>query len=249
MDGHIGNKPKQCAQNNVTSAKSDSDMEVNVATSLDRNTILLEVNGKKIRSLVDSGASISCIRKTTFDSISKNSSFEIQPSNIARIVGVGGERHQVLGQVKLTLKISGVNIDQNFIIIEQLHHPLILGLYFINNHNVNIDFHQRVLTFHDNLVATALVCDSKYGYARSIKREVIPAESEITIPVKLSKSAKQNIVLLEPVDSLQNLNIAGAKCLVSAKNKRAFMRLINPTKQPITLSPTRVIANINVIDS
>ena len=50
-----------------------------------------------------------------------------------------------------------------------------------------IDFHRRVVTFHDNLVAVALICDSKFGYARSVKREIIPAESEITILVKLSK--------------------------------------------------------------
>ena len=119
----------------------------------------------------------------------------------------------------------------------------------MQQHNVNIDFHRQVMTFHDNLVAVALICDSKFGYARSVKREIIPAESEITIPVKLSKGAKQDVVLLEPVESLQNLSIAGARCLVSAKNKRAVMRLINPTKNDITLSPTRVIANINIIDS
>ena len=77
-------------------------MEVNVATSLDRNTILLEINGRKIQSLVDSGASISCLQKSTFDKINQNNSIEIQPSNITRIVGVGGERHQVSGQAKIT---------------------------------------------------------------------------------------------------------------------------------------------------
>ena len=164
-------------------------MEVNVATSLNRNRVLQEVNGKKIQTLVDSGASVSCIQKVTFDKISKNS-VQIQPSSIARIVGVGGERHQVLGQAKITLKNSGLNVDQKFIVIEQLHHPLILGLDFMQEHNVNIDFHSRVMTLHDHLVAVALTSDSKFGYARSVRQEVIPAESEITVPDKLSKCAK-----------------------------------------------------------
>lgn len=223
-------------------------MEVNVATSLNRNTILLEVNGKKIQTLVDSGASVSCIQKATFDKINKNS-VQIQPSGIARIVGVGGERHQVLGQAKITLKISGLNVDQNFIIIEQLHHPLILGLDFMHEHNVNIDFHRRVMTLHDHLVAVALTSDSKFGYARSVRQEVIPAESEVTIPVKLSKCAKNEVMLLEPVESLQNINLAGAKCLITNKNNKTVMRLINPTTKDVTLSPTRVIANVNVIDN
>ena len=112
-----------------------------------------------------------------------------------------------------------MNSDQNFIIIEKLNHPPILGLYFMHQHNVNIDFHQQILTFHNNLVAVALICDSKFGYARNLKREVISAESEVTIPVKLSKCFKQDVVLLEPVRNLQNLNIAWARCLVSAKKK------------------------------
>ena len=126
-----------------------------------------------------------------------------------------------------------------------------MGLDFMQQHNVNIDFHCWIMTFHDTLVAVALICDSKFGYARSLKREVIPAESEVTIPVKLSKCFKQDVVLLEPVRNLQNLNIAGARCLVSVKNKGAIMRLflINPTKNDVILSPTRAIANINVIES
>ena len=242
----MGNLPNKTKIKNVSAQQSE--MEVNVATSLDRNTIIVEINGNKIQSLVDSGASISCLQKSTFDKVNHNNSIKIQPSNIARIVGVGGERHQVLGQVKLTLKISGINVDQNFIVLEQLHHPLILGLDFMQQQNVKIDFQQRLMSFHDNLVAVALTCDSKFGYARSVKREVIPAESEFTIPVKLSKSAKQNVVLLEPAESLQNLNLAGARCLVNAKNKRAVLRLMNPTKNDIVLSPFRVIANINVIE-
>ena len=54
------------------------------------------------------------------------------------------------------------------------------------------------------------------------------------------------MLLLEPIRNLQNLNIVVAKCLVSAKNKKAIMRLINPTKNDVILSPSRVIANINV---
>ena len=196
---------------------------------------------------MDSGASVSCIQKASFDKISKTS-VQIQPSSIARIVGIGGERHQVLGQAKITLKISGLNVDQNFIIIEQLHHSLILGLGFMQDHNVNIDFHCRVMTLYDHLVAVALTSDSKFGYARSVRQEVIPAESEL-IPVKLSKCAKNEVMLLETVDSLQNINLAGAKCLIANKNNKAVMRLINPTTRDVTLSPTRVIANVNIIDN
>ena len=93
-----------------------------------------------------------------------------------------------------------------------------------------------------------MTCDSKFGYARSVKKVIIPAESEVTVPVKLSKGAKYATVLLEPAESLQNINLAGARCLVSIKNNKTAIRVMNPTKTDVTLFPSRVIANINVVD-
>lgn len=37
--------------------------DVNFAVSLHRNTITVEINGRKTNALVDTGASISCIKK------------------------------------------------------------------------------------------------------------------------------------------------------------------------------------------
>ena len=97
------------------------------------------------------------------------------------------------------MEISGLNVEQSFIIVEQLHQPLLLRLDFMHEHKVNIDFHHRVMTFHDNLVA--VTCESKFGYASSVKKVVIQAESEVTIPIKLSKGAQCATVLLEPAES------------------------------------------------
>ena len=46
----MGNLPNHNKVKNVPSKQAD--MEVNVATSPDRNSILLEINGWKIQSLV-----------------------------------------------------------------------------------------------------------------------------------------------------------------------------------------------------
>ena len=72
----MGNQPS--SNNKTYFTKLDNlqtEMEVNVATSFDRNTILLEINGIKIQTLVDSGASVSCIQKKIFDKINKDDRF------------------------------------------------------------------------------------------------------------------------------------------------------------------------------
>ena len=117
-------------------------------------------------------------------------SLKIQTSHISNIVGVGGERHAVFDQVELTLNISGMNAHQKFIVIDQLHHPLILGLDFMQTYQVHIDFHHKILIIGKDAIVGALACDSKYGYARCIKSEVIQPGTETVIPVKLSGSHK-----------------------------------------------------------
>ena len=252
---HQGIDSKQCLTQPTTDdsvpliQSCNTETEIQVATSLSRNTVFIEVKGKKIQALVDSGASVSCIQKSTFDKINKDNCLQIQPSPITNIVGVGGERHEVCGQVNLSLKISGLNVHQNFIIISQLHHPLILGLDFMQAYQVRIDFHHKIMTIGNDSVTVALACDSKFGYARCIKSTVISPESEAVIPVKISKTQKNETVLLEPIESLQNINLAGAKCVVTTHKGKAVMRVINPTKCAITLSPNRVIANVNVVET
>ena len=104
------------------------------------------------------------------------------------IVGVGGERHAIFSQVELTLNISGLNVHQRFIVIDQLHHPLILGLDIRQTYQVHIDFHHKIMTIGNDAIVGALACDSKYGYARCIKSEVIQPGTETVNPVKLSGS-------------------------------------------------------------
>ena len=197
---HIAkNQPKQSSRprskspcrTHLQSAQNEStETEIYVATALNRNTVFLSINDKKIQALVDSGASVSCLQKAAFDRINKENAVKVQPSKIRNIVGVGGERHEVHGQVSLTLNISGLLVEQTFIIVEQLHHSLILGLDFLKMYQVVIDFDRKVLIIGNDAIVVALACDSKYGYARCIKTETIPAESEVVIPVKLSGGQK-----------------------------------------------------------
>lgn len=138
-------------------------------------------------------------------------------------------------------------MDQQFIVLEQLHHSIILGLDFMTSKGVKIDFHQKLL-FVDEIVCVNLLSDSKFGYARCRKTEVIPAESESVISVRITDGCKNGTVLLEPSEGLKNTMLFGARCLVEVKNKKSVMRIVNPTKKDIALSPKRIIGYVNIVD-
>lgn len=221
---------------------------MSVATSLTRNTIFIEIFGKRHQALVDSGASISCLSKSLYARLVARHQINISSSKLSNVVGVGGERHTVLGDVKLKLNISGLQIDQTFAVIDSLHHDIILGLDFMTSNHVKIDFQQRCLSVGDDTVVVALACDSKLGYARPVKRFTISAQSETVVPVKVSGGYKNETVLLEPSEDLHALMLAGARCLVTTKGHKAALTIMNPTEKDITLSPTTVVANVNLVD-
>lgn len=80
------------------------------------------------------------------------------------------------------------------------------------------------------------------GYARTVKTVLLPANSETDIQVKIARVNSDKQVLLEPLTSLMNKNIMGAKCLVKIKKGEAFLRLINPTEKDVSLKGNKILA-------
>jgi hypothetical protein len=198
--------------------------------------------------LVDSGASVSCIEKSQIEKFGKSDDLVIKPSRLSRIIGVGGEHHYVCGEITLPLRFSGCEFKQNFIVLEQLHHPVIIGLDFMKDYRVKIDFHKQLMTIMDETICVALVRDSNFGYVRSLKPISVPPETEISIPVRVSKEFKNNTVLLEPSANLGSTKLVGARCLVTTKDSKTIMRVLNPTKVDIKLNTNRVLANVCIVD-
>jgi hypothetical protein len=73
----------------------------------------------------------------------------------------------------------------------------------MHSNKVVIDVARKTVHFHEDVLSVAIVSESQEGYARSHKMVIIPPESEELVPVKLSNSLSNKIVLLEPVQVYQ----------------------------------------------
>lgn len=244
--GHPNNAKAQRSKLDKGAA-SGSENEVNIAASFHRNVLLLQICEKKLPALIDSGASVSCIQKSLVDKLQESNNLNMYSSCLSQVTGVGGEKHGVIGAVKLPVKISGLIFEQEFIIIRELHHPVILGIDFMSHNKCALDFQYNVLTFTTAEVSVALTPDSKHGYARCTRPETIPANSEVNVTVRVSKGHKNETLLLDPAGNLQGTNIVGARCIVTTRNIKAVMRLANPTNEAVYLSPTGILANVHLM--
>ena len=125
------------------------------------------------------------------------------------------------------LDIDNVKFKHRVHLIKDLHHNFILGLDFLTAYHANIDFNLNTLTINNNHVCQII---KNSGLARTTKPVVIPKRSETTISVLVSKCRNDDQVLLEPLPSLmKNFHITAAKCLVKVQNRKAYLKVLNPT--------------------
>lgn len=87
------------------------------------------------------------------------------------------------------------------------------------------------------------------GVARSVYEVTVPPQSQILIPVKLSRIPEGSVALLEPVVNLENkLNLACAKAVLTCKKGRSVCRLLNPTNVDICITANTPLGKLLPVD-
>lgn len=238
--GNSGN----CNANEYNACKNNP--SVSILTSIHRNTILASIGGKRAQCLLDTGATVSCI-SNAFLSKTNLYNTKLQPTDISEISGVGGERHKILGILKVPIVISSAQFLFDFYVLPELQHPVILGVDFMDAHKVEMDFNKKTVFIKDKLVRTSIM-QSDAGLARVHRPTEIPPNSQMNVIVRVSRRKSGDQVLLEPAPSLNTRNLAGAKCMVTIQKRTAVISIINPTDEPVYLPINTVVATVSDVD-
>ena len=201
--------------------------------------------------MLDSGASISCISHGFLSKTSLQGA-KLLPSDITEIAGVGGEKHSTLGILETHITISKANFKCKFYVLDDIPHPVILGIDFLNAHKIEIDFGKKLVYIEDNLVRTPIK-HSDDGLARICKHTKIPPKSQMNVLVRVSRRKAYEQVLLEPASTLNIRNLAGAKCMVKLHKDKfslatANMSIINPSQIPLVLKADTVVATVHDVE-
>ena len=213
---------------------------------MSKNIVSVTVNGRKTNALRDTGASISCISKTFFDKGFNDVYTKCTKSNISTIVGVGGTQHAVQSETNVDICFGSLTLNAKFYVIEDLHHSIILGIDFMEKHRVTLDISANKFIIEGSTKVCTITTYA--GVARTVRSTAIDQQSEVTVPVKISRVQSGTEVLLEPLSSLPNKNIIGAKSLVVVRNHKAVMRVLNPTNKTVNLKSYKSLANVVLIE-
>ena len=240
------------------SSNSQVDTEgtvMNFTPILNKNKMQIRFGKHSVLCLVDTGADISAISKHLLNQVAPNA--EVRPSKLSRVVGVCGERHNVLGQVELEFECQGLHFKQQFQVFEQLHFSILVGLDFMNANNVIVRFGEVEIPVQSSQnpsvssvkVETIPVTNDQTCFAYTTREVIVPPHSEVLVPVRISGFPNNSVVLIEPKLNLNDLNIAGGKNVCKIQNSKGVYRLMNPTNLPVFLSANQRLAKVQLVDN
>ncbi|CAC5416210.1 unnamed protein product [Mytilus coruscus] len=170
----------------------------------------------------------------------------LKKTHVYSVLCIGQQKLRVLGKVLLTIQIKGKCYDFDFHVIDTLPHSLIIGVDFLETNNVTINLSRKSMEISDKC---AKICSLEInsGLARCIKSCALPANSEIVLPVHVSRRIHGEQVLLEPNPNLEKKQLMGARCIVTVNQGKSVFRIINSTNKTVHLPRRYVLANaINV---
>ena len=245
---------KACKKNSNSQVDTEGTV-MNFTPILNKNKMQIRFGKHSILCLVDTGADISAIRKHLLNQVAPNA--EVRPSKLSRVVGVCGERHNVLGQVELEFECQGLHFKQQFQVFEQLHFSILVGLDFMNANNVIVRFGEVEIPVQSSQnpsvssvkVETIPVTNDQTCFAYTSREVIVPPHSEVLVPVRISGFPNNSVVLIEPKLNLSDLNIAGGKNVCKIQNSKGVYRLMNPTNLPVFLSANHRLAKVQLVDN
>lgn len=113
---------------------------------INTNEILIKVKNRTVRALIDTGAGRSIISENFFHQLGLKYEIgtEYFPKNL---IVADGRLIPVKGKVGITIKVNGLNMSFEFLVLRNLQHPVILGTDFLDYHKADIDFGKKLSRF------------------------------------------------------------------------------------------------------
>jgi len=214
----------------------------------DSNFIFVKINSIRTKILLDSGATRSCISSKFLSKLRVPIS-PLDDDIPDDVFTANNSSMRILGQVDLQIQINGLIVPHTFIVLPALFHDCIFGTDFLLKSHARLDFHDRFVSFYDNLTALPLLpLQSPTNILRLAHAITIPPCSEALTKVLLHRTYKPQLSIVEPLPTLGGRNIALARTLVHPTRSGSVCRILNPTNAQIFLRAHTAVATIEPVD-
>ena len=206
------------------------------------------VNGVIVQFLVDSGASVTLIRKDVWERVNAFRPPALSPWTGPNLVGVDGSPLAVCGQTKISLTLKERNFETEVLVVNSLTTEAILGLNFLQQSNALIDLAKKQLLFKGHSVSVSLQSPHKtesdaLPSVRVVETIRLPPRSEIIVMAETVNAVDGRNYLAETKGGSRPAALV-ARALVESKQSKVPTKLLNPRDTPTTIKAGTEVATL-----
>jgi hypothetical protein len=236
--------------NNMThlSSKNLRIHSVNTATTLHAQA---SVNNYPCSFLVDTGAAVSLLGSSVWQSSNIAFSCHLQKGPTQQLLGVDGSPLSVLGMARIPVKFGDCVFSIQLIVVEGISEDAILGMDFLQQSNGQIDVNKATLVLHiDNHNMSIPLCSNgcsppiTVAHAALKTTTVVPPYSEVEV---LAQVDHQDAGLWLVENCLQTFPVV-ARAVVSPRHHQIVLRLLNPTAEPAKVFQNQKAARLEKLN-
>lgn len=214
-----------------------------------KNTIPVQIKDRTVQALIDSGASRSVISagfvkklQIPYRALAADESLNVFVAD--------GHSIDVLGKAELCVKINGLSMPCECLILPHIGYSLILGLDFLEANKAQVDFANRMVTFFDNLTAVNLSTSQQCRLTNSVctlRTTILPPLSETIVPILLPPKHSSALSLCEPLPITRSQKFICARSAIDSSQTTGVCKILNPTNQVIWLPRHKALATLEPI--
>ena len=214
----------------------------------DGNFLIVKINRKLVRPLLDSGSGYSVIS----NKLANELGLKIEPleaGNAQRLFTANGSNLDVIGSVELPITIKNLQFPQTALVIANLSpNNCILGEDFLRNYQVILDYQNCCVSIEDGLVCVPMYnATRKESFVRILKPVCILPYSIATIGVCVSRKFVNKDCLIEPIVGQQFERFAVQRIVTHPNSTTSICRIMNFQGLPCTLRKNEIVATINQV--
>jgi hypothetical protein len=185
-------------------------------------------------ALVDSGATLSLVSRTFYDRLrkhQKSNSLKIVPHS-RRLNTADCKPMQVSTALETDICISGLKIPISLIVIDNLCHPIILGMNFLKDTKADIQLTKNTLSLYNGLLSVPLIRSGQSPSVYPIANVTVPPQSQSIFEVEIIASFPLGTYEMEQHTRMHKPSVLIARSVVQPKDRKWFaVCLIQPTKR------------------
>lgn len=214
-----------------------------------RNTISVQIKNKTVQALLDSGASSSVV-SAEFVKRLQIPYQRLKADDSLNVFVADGRSVAVIGKTEFCVKINGLSMPCEALVLPQIGYSLILGLDFLEANKAQVDFANRIVTFFNNLAAANLSTSHQCRMSNSVctlQPTILLPFSETIVPILLPPRHSSELAVCEPLPITRSQKFVCARSAIDSSKTNAVCKVLNPTNQVIWLPRHKALATLEPI--